>query len=595
MRVACEAMDNQENTMHIRLSKRVIIRMTPGEIEAIRRDHSNLKGLDEMNVSLLEMERGQIDRLRAALVRLKESGTRMLAPLIADIDRWNDIMDGNGNAGDMRPSTLQQFADLLVQYLLTIPGQRVYIREDGSNEWMPYYVNYVEHHREYRDRRRDFQPAHVEIQLMHWLLGNTYGHRRDLYNEDVNGYDVAGALAANGIFAETCDLREEYLKTKAKFDDIFDDVGRQYITEGYGVSLSKKWVTYRDRVSMMDEGAAAKVVIDVARDSSDETDSSYGARARTNFWNMKRPKAVSNKSTEHLSLNERRVVSDTLSEPPEIPIHPYIPVYHMGRHHRFRVNVKELEPYEYDSSLGEHLVLPAVTKDLIDVLVSQGRIAFTDIIEGRGAGACILLGGPPGVGKTLTAEVFAEATERPLLSVQAAQLGINPDSIERQFRHILQLGSRWNAVVLLDEADVYIAKRGTDLQQNAIVASFLRMLEHHTATIFMTTNRAEDVDDAILSRCLARITYKAPDKESQKRIWGVISGLNRIGLCEADIAEIVERHDTLSGRDIKQVVKLASLWAARKGEAVSPETVDFVTEFLPTLNPARKAGENHVA
>ena len=581
--------------MHIRLSKRVFNRMTPGEIEAINRDHTNLKGLDEINVSLLDMERQQIDRLRSALVRLKESGTRMLAPLIADIDRWNDIMDGEGNAGDMRPSTLQQFADLLIQYLLTIPGQRVYMQEEGSNEWLPYYVNYVEHHREYRDRRRDFVPAYVEIHLLYWLLGNTYGLRVELYNEDVNGYDVAGALAANGIFAETDDLRADYLKMKEKFDGIFDDVGRQYSTEGYGVSLSRKWVSYNDRVSMMDEGAPAKVVIDVARDGSDESTSGYGARARTNFWNMKRPRAVHNKSTEHLSLNERRIVSDTLSEPPEIPIHPYIPVYHMGRHHRFRVNVKELEPYEYDKSLGEHLVLPSVTKDLIDVLVSQGRIAFTDIIQGKGAGACILLGGPPGVGKTLTAEVFAEATERPLLSVQAAQLGINPDSIERQFRHILQLGSRWNAVVLLDEADVYIARRGTDLQQNSIVASFLRMLEHHTATIFMTTNRAEDVDDAILSRCLARITYKAPDRDSQRHIWQVISGLNGIELRDADIEEIVRRHDSLSGRDIKQVVKLASLWAAGNGEAVSPETVDFVTEFLPTLRISAPVGEDHAA
>ena len=581
--------------MHIRLSKRVFNRMTPGELEAIRRDHTNLKGLSEINVSLLELEREQIDRLRSALVRLKESGTRMLGGLIADIDRWNDIMDGAGNAGEMRPTTLQQFADLLIQYLLTIPGQRVYMQERGSNEWLPYYVNYVEHHREYRDRRRDFVPASVEIHLMHWLLGNTYGHRVDLYNEDVNGYDVAGALAANGIFAETDDLRAEYLKMKEKFDGIFDDVGRQYRTEGYGVSLSRKWVSYDDRVSMMDEGAPAKVVIDVARDGSDETASGYGARARTNFWNMKRPRAVHNKSTEHLSLNERRIVSDTLSEEPEIPIHPYIPVYHMSRHHRFRVNVKELEPYEYDKSLGRHLVLPAVTKNLIDVLVSQGRIAFTDIIQGKGAGACILLGGPPGVGKTLTAEVFAEATERPLLSVQAAQLGINPESIERQFRHILQLGSRWNAVVLLDEADVYIAKRGTDLQQNSIVASFLRMLEHHTATIFMTTNRAEDVDDAILSRCLARIIYKAPDRDSQKRIWRVISGLNGIGLRDADIEEIVRRHDSLSGRDIKQVVKLASLWAAGNGEAVSPETVDFVTEFLPTLRVSAPVGEDHAA
>ena len=46
--------------------------MTPGEIEAINRDHTNLKGLNEINVSLLDMERQQIDRLRSALVRLKE-------------------------------------------------------------------------------------------------------------------------------------------------------------------------------------------------------------------------------------------------------------------------------------------------------------------------------------------------------------------------------------------------------------------------------------------------------------------------------------------------------------------------------------------
>ena len=68
--------------------------------------------------------------------------------------------------------------------------------------------------------------------------------------------------------------------------------------------------------------------------------------------------------------------------------------------------------------------------NLVNMLVSQGRISFEDIIEGKGSGVCVLLTGPPGVGKTLTAEVFAEATERPLLSVQAAQLGVSADTIE---------------------------------------------------------------------------------------------------------------------------------------------------------------------
>ena len=199
-------------------------------------------------------------------------------------------------------------------------------------------------------------------------------------------------------------------------------------------------------------------------------------------------------------------------------------------------------------------------------------------------GACILLGGPPGVGKTLTAQVFAESTERPLLSVQAAQLGVDPEHIESNLNRILRLGSRWNAVVLLDEADVYIAQRGSDLTQNSIVASFLRILENHTATIFLTTNRAQDVDDAVLSRCLARITYGKPDTENQKRIWEVISELNNVNLSSDKIDEIVARHDSLSGRDIKQILKLASLWAASNDQEVSPDTIDFVTAFLPTID-----------
>lgn len=117
------------------------------------------------------------------------------------------------------------------------------------------------------------------------------------------------------------------------------------------------------------------------------------------------------------------------------------------------------------------------------VLVSQGRVSFSDIIEGNGSGISVILGGPPGVGKTLTAQVFAEATERPLLSVHAAQLGINPNDIERNLAGILAKGSRWNAVVLLDEADVYVNERGHDLSQNAIVAAFLRVLERHTAAM----------------------------------------------------------------------------------------------------------------
>ena len=569
--------------MHIRLSKTMFSRLTATELDSIGRTQSNLRGLDNMDVSLIEMSPDQIENFRAALVRLKDAGTRMLNPLIADIDRWNAIMSGDADAGDERPATMKGFADLLTEYLRTAPGHRVYI-QSNDREWLAYYTNYVEYKREVRDRNHGFIPAHIEIHLTYWMLGNSYDEEVILYNEDVNGQSVAVALANKGIFAESESLRADYMVAKDRFDAVFEQIGRQYTTKGYGETLNERFSSWRSRVSMMREGVAAKVVIDVLKDSNDRSAGNRGGGVRSNFWNMKRPRAVANKSSEELSLHSRTIFSDTISEPPEIPIHPVVPVYHLALHNRFQVNVMELQEYSYNKELNNLLILPDITKRLIDVLVSQGRVSFQDIVEGKGAGACILLGGPPGVGKTLTAEVFAEATERPLLSVQAAQLGVNPDTIEKQFNRILMLGSRWNAVVLLDEADVYIAKRGTNLNQNAIVATFLRMLENHTATIFMTTNRANDVDDAVLSRCLARITYKKPDKANQRMIWKVMSDLNGINLPECDIEQIVERHGSLSGRDIKQVIKLASLWAANHDEVVSPATVDFVVEFLPTLS-----------
>ena len=573
--------------MHIAIPKRVFMRMTSEELMAVDRTHNNLRGSDSFTVSLVKMELEDVSALRAAFVRLKAARTRKLAPMIADIDLWTQIVKGKVNLGNERPETLHMFSDMLTQYLLDIPGQRVYMQESDTQGWLPYYVNYVEYQRERRDRDGYIHPAYTEIVMVYWLLGTTYYDTITFYNSDVNGYTVAEALAARGVVAETPELRQEYLETQERFQQVFDDVGRQYTAVGHAVGLSKTWSSFLSPVAMMEGDAPSKVVVDVSRAEGDQDPSSNrDVRPRVNFWNRQRPTAISNEDTNDLSLNKVKRFErvDPLVEDPEIPVHPYIPVYHLGRHGRYKVHVSNLQIYEFDKDLDRNLILPKQTKNLIDALVSQGRVSFKDIIEGKGEGACILLGGPPGVGKTLTAQVFAEATERPLLSVQAAQLGVNPDTIEQHFRSILNLGSRWNAVVLLDEADVYIAERGSDLAQNSIVASFLRILEQHTATVFMTTNRTGNVDDAVLSRCLARITYEPPDKESQRRIWSVMADLNGVDLAKCEIDEIVSRHGSMTGRDIKQALKLGALWAEGHGGRVAPETIDFVTSFLPTLN-----------
>ena len=513
--------------------------MTGADLELVSQERSYLRGKQSLSVSMLKMPDERVQAVRAMLVRFKEEGARWMDPLIADVDRWLHILE-EGMTGDELPSTVRQFGDYLTEYIRTSPGQRLYQQDPKTGTWEAYYANSVEYRREQRETRyADYVPPRVELSLLYWELGSRYYSGITFYHEDVDRRSIARSLADKGLVVESPDLRGRYLEAKARFDEVVDQVGRQYMAVGEAPTLGDR-VGGWNRYAMREAGEPAKVVVDATHvDGEDHRENRKVGHVEPNFWSQKQPKAENYLDADDLAGNRRLLSSGSRRsgsglrpgqevEDPEVPVRPYVPIYHLGRHRRYKINVMDLRDYVFDKTLADQLILPEVTKDLVDVLVSQGRVSFQDIVEGKGAGICVLLGGPPGVGKTLTAEVFAEATERPLLSVHAAQLGVNASDIERNLRETLQKGSRWNAVVLLDEADVYIAERGTDIHQNAIVAAFLRVLENHTATIFMTTNRLESVDDAVASRCLARIDYKVPDTDAQKRIWEVLSGLNGV-------------------------------------------------------------------
>ena len=185
-------------------------------------------------------------------------------------------------------------------------------------------------------------------------------------------------------------------------------------------------------------------------------------------------------------------------------------------------------------------------------------------------------------GKTATAEVFAEFKERPLYTVQCSQLGTDAETIERNLSVILERANRWNAVLLLDEADVYIRKRGVDFDQNAIVGAFLRVLEYASCILFMTTNLEDSVDDAITSRCIAKLHYDPPSVENQARIWRILADLNKIVLSDKDIKKIAKAHPTLTGRDVKNLLKLSSFISQASKKPITMETVEFAMQFKPT-------------
>ena len=141
---------------------------------------------------------------------------------------------------------------------------------------------------------------------------------------------------------------------------------------------------------------------------------------------------------------------------------------------------------------------------------------------------------------------------------------------------------------MIDEADVYIHTRGDDIQQNAVVGAFLRTLEYYQGVLFMTTNRAVIIDDAILSRCTAVVKYETPTKEEQVKIWQILSREFNIKLGDKVIKSLVGSYDYLTGREIKNFLKLAKLYADRMKKKISLDVFHSVSKYQHYVNKPDK-------
>jgi len=257
----------------------------------------------------------------------------------------------------------------------------------------------------------------------------------------------------------------------------------------------------------------------------------------------------------------------------QLPVHPHILMFHLELHHYVWVHVADVELYEYKPDLKTKLVLPEEQTDLIDILTAEMDLLMDDIVAGKSGGTTVLCAGPPGVGKTLTAEVYSEIIKRPLYRVHSGQLGLNVASMESALKNALVRAQRWGAVMLIDEADVYIKRRDDDMTMNAVVGVFLRVLEYFNGLLFLTTNRVEDIDEAIVSRCIALIKYSAPDAAARLRIWQVMLTQFELGAGSGLAEQLTELFPTATGRDIKGLSKLVAKYCRHK--QVSPSLAVF--------------------
>ncbi|KAI0755321.1 P-loop containing nucleoside triphosphate hydrolase protein [Daedaleopsis nitida] len=252
-------------------------------------------------------------------------------------------------------------------------------------------------------------------------------------------------------------------------------------------------------------------------------------------------------------------------------------------------NVNNVAPVEWNDEAFAGLVLPEERKNLLRSLIeAHGRLNanFDDFVRGKGQGLVINLFGPPGVGKTLSAEATSEHLRRPLYIVGSGDLGTSAHELDEKLGEAFDLAGCWNAVLLIDEADVFLEQRSLhDMERNAMVAVFLRHIEYYRGILFLTTNRIKTFDEAFLSRIHVALHFTELSAPTKAQIWRAF--LRKTGLEEREISDaMVEKlaRREINGRQIKNACRTATSLALSRDEKLGyahlEEALDAMETFL---------------
>jgi SpoVK/Ycf46/Vps4 family AAA+-type ATPase len=206
-----------------------------------------------------------------------------------------------------------------------------------------------------------------------------------------------------------------------------------------------------------------------------------------------------------------------------------------------------------------------------------------------GHSVVLLFFGPPGVGKTASAEAIAHELGKPLLVVDYSQIqncyvGVTEKNVVRVFRQ----AQSSEAVLFWDEADAMLYDRDTAQNSWEVrdVNVLLQEIEKFEGVCILATNREGSLDKALARRVSIKVHFTRPDRKMRRAIWEKLLPATLPLSRDVDLKRLSDAD--LTGGEIKNVI----LNAARLALQRTPEGPVRQMDFERALSMEKKDGED---
>jgi AAA+ superfamily predicted ATPase len=230
----------------------------------------------------------------------------------------------------------------------------------------------------------------------------------------------------------------------------------------------------------------------------------------------------------------------------------------------------------------EDIVLPADQILLLQEIVATVR-GRARVLEEWGLGkklassrgVSMLFAGPPGTGKTMSAQIIAAELGLDLYKIDLSTIiSKYIGETEKNLEQIFTEAESSNAILFFDEADALFGKRSEvrdshDRYANVEISYLLQRMEAYDGVTILATNLRANLDEAFTRRLQFAVDFPFPEAPDRLRIW---QGLfpPQVPRADLDFALLARRYK-LAGGNIRNIILSAAYLASANGGIVTME------------------------